>query len=274
MFSLGFLLEFDVGFKWKNLGTWAFYICAFYLEKECLVELDEFLECIKFHRFMQGKIYPVLSYRHLHVTLQAGQGLEETMNSEALVIRQIFERFDSWAAELLCEPSAAFVPLFLHLPSAFSKYSLTSLGQMPFFASVCSVLHSETPFLATLVMWTIFEKRHKFVSDCPEFIRDWSISCSTLFFASRLQWFTDWLWVEYPDSATLGGFCFPALFACSFSFFFCNRLNDLFQFCVPQSTTSPDTRAKESIKFLFINKIMSKHFRITGMRSGTGGPDT
>lgn len=66
--------------------------------------------------------------------------------------------------------------------------------------------------------------------------------------------------------------CLVCLFL--FFFFFCNRLNDLFQFCVPRSATSPDTRAKESIKFLFINKIMSKHFRITGMRSGTGGPDT
>lgn len=66
----------------------------FYLEKECLVELDEFLELIKSYRFTQGKIYPVPSYRHLHVTLQAGQGLEEAMNSEALVIRQIFEGFD------------------------------------------------------------------------------------------------------------------------------------------------------------------------------------
>lgn len=148
MFSLGFLLEFDVGFKWKNLGTQAFYICVFYL-KDWLVELDEFLECMKFYSFTQGKGYSVLSYRHL----QAGKGLEEAMNSEALVIRQIFERFDFWAAELLREPLAAFVPLFLHLPSACSKYSLTSLGQIPFFASVCSALHNETPFLATLVIW-------------------------------------------------------------------------------------------------------------------------
>lgn len=170
MFSLGFLLEFDVWFKRKNLGTQAFCICVFYLEKECLVELDELLEHIKFYRFTQGKIFPVLSYRHLHVPVQAGQGLEEEMNSEALVIRQIFERFDFWAAELLREPSAASVPLFLHLPSAFSKYSLTSLGQIPVFASVCSALHNETPFLAALVMWTIFEKKHWFVSDCQNLL--------------------------------------------------------------------------------------------------------
>lgn len=219
MFEIGYvLLEFDVRLKWKNLGTQAFYICV---EKESLVELDEFLEHIKFYRFLQWKIYPVLSYRHFHVTLQAGQGLEEAMNYEALVIRQIFETFDFWAAELLREPSAAFVPLFLHLPSAFSKYSLTSQGQIPFFASVCSVLHNETPFLATLVTWTIFEKRHKFVSNCSEFIRDQSVLCFTLFLAFRLQWFRGWLWVAYPASVTLGGLCFPVFpFLCLF-FFFC-----------------------------------------------------
>lgn len=36
----------------------AFYICVFYLEQECLVELDKFSEWMKFCRFMQGKIYP------------------------------------------------------------------------------------------------------------------------------------------------------------------------------------------------------------------------
>lgn len=81
------------------------------------------------------------------------------------------------------------------------------------------------------------------------------------------EWSTQTL-PPWEDFVSLPCLLVPFLF-----FFFCNRLNDLFQFCVPRSATSPDTRAKESIKFLFINKIMPKHFRITGMRSGTGGPD-
>lgn len=141
MFSLGFLLEFDVGFKWKNLGTWAFYICAFYLEKECLVELDEFLECIKFHRFMRENIpYAVLQAfaRHFAGRTRTWRNNEFWSTGHQTNIWEVWLlscRAAPWALRCLCASVPAFAICLLqiqpNLPgaNAIFRFCLQCLAQ-------------------------------------------------------------------------------------------------------------------------------------------------